>query len=116
MPRRSLALLALASLLALPMSAAQNKKDDKKKDADEKKEPYSADTFAGLELRGIGPAMTSGRIVDIAVDPSHPSTWYVASASGGTGAGEGVPGHRSEGGRAAHPGAAGVFGRDASAP
>ena len=46
---------------------------------DEKKE---AD-FAGLKLRGIGPALMSGRVVDVAVDPVKPSTWYVAAASGG---------------------------------
>lgn len=40
-------------------------------------------TFAGLALREIGPATTSGRIADIAVDPTRPSTWYVAVASGG---------------------------------
>jgi len=40
-------------------------------------------TFSGLTFRGIGPAATSGRIADIAVDPTRPSTWYVAVASGG---------------------------------
>ncbi len=40
-------------------------------------------SLAGLHLRSIGPAMISGRIVDIAVDPRRPSTWYVAAASGG---------------------------------
>lgn len=44
---------------------------------------WSADTWAGLSFRGIGPAVTSGRIADIAVDPTRPSRWYVASASGG---------------------------------
>ena len=39
--------------------------------------------FAGLELRSIGPAFKSGRIADIAIDPSDPSTWYVAVGSGG---------------------------------
>ena len=34
-------------------------------------------------LREIGPANMSGRIVDIAVDPGRPATWFVASASGG---------------------------------
>ena len=47
--------------------------------ADEKKEAV----FAGLTLRGIGPALMSGRVNDIAVDPVKPSTWYVAAASGG---------------------------------
>ncbi|MFL6199313.1 MAG: VPS10 domain-containing protein [Thermoanaerobaculia bacterium] len=40
-------------------------------------------TFAGLELRSLGPAFTSGRISDLAVDPRKPSTYYVAAASGG---------------------------------
>ena len=40
-------------------------------------------TFSGLEMRGIGPAMTSGRIIDLAIDPHDSRTWYVAAASGG---------------------------------
>src|SRR3954454_16566780 len=39
--------------------------------------------FAGLSLRGIGPALMSGRVSDIAVDPVRPSTWYIVAASGG---------------------------------
>ncbi len=38
---------------------------------------------AGLELRGIGPALMGGRIADIAVSPSDHSTWYIAVGSGG---------------------------------
>ena len=34
-------------------------------------------------LRDIGPALTSGRIADLAVDPVHKGTYYVAVASGG---------------------------------
>jgi photosystem II stability/assembly factor-like uncharacterized protein len=37
----------------------------------------------GLKLRGIGPAVMSGRIADIAIDPTDASTWYVAVGSGG---------------------------------
>ena len=56
---------------------------------------YSTETFSqvaekeaiskaanGLSLRGIGPALMGGRIADITVSPSHPSTWYVAAGSG----------------------------------
>jgi photosystem II stability/assembly factor-like uncharacterized protein len=51
---------------------------------EENQEPgFNETTFAGLEMRGIGPAMMSGRIADIAIDPSDPSTWYVAVGSGG---------------------------------
>ncbi len=41
------------------------------------------ETFLGLTLRGIGPALMSGRVGDIAVHPQRRSTWYVAVASGG---------------------------------
>ena len=63
--RVAAALLAAASLAAA----------EKKKEPEKPKDPYSADTFAGLELRGIGPAMTSGRIVDIAIHPSDKKNW-----------------------------------------
>jgi photosystem II stability/assembly factor-like uncharacterized protein len=54
--------------------------------AEEEKEadgPLSSSSFTGLEFRGIGPAVTSGRISDVAVDPDHQQTWYVAVSSGG---------------------------------
>src|SRR4249920_814561 len=43
----------------------------------------NADVLSGLKFRSIGPALTSGRIVDLAVAPDQPNTWYVAVASGG---------------------------------
>ncbi len=43
----------------------------------------SADTFKGLKFRSIGPALTSGRVNDIAVDPRNRSRYFVAAASGG---------------------------------
>ncbi len=42
----------------------------------------SDDTFTGLKLRSIGPAFTSGRIADFAVNPYNHSEYYVATASG----------------------------------
>ena len=39
--------------------------------------------FAGLRFRSIGPALTSGRVSDIAVHPRDRKIWYVAAASGG---------------------------------
>ncbi|RMH30383.1 MAG: glycosyl hydrolase [Planctomycetota bacterium] len=39
--------------------------------------------FSSLRARGIGPALTSGRITDVAVNPADTSEWWVASASGG---------------------------------
>ena len=40
-------------------------------------------TLAGLQWREIGPALMSGRIADIAIDPVDRSIWYVAVGSGG---------------------------------
>jgi photosystem II stability/assembly factor-like uncharacterized protein len=42
-----------------------------------------ADTFAGLKARSIGPAVTSGRVMSIAVDPTSTAVFYVGTASGG---------------------------------
>ncbi len=38
---------------------------------------------SGLKLRSIGPALTSGRVADVAVHPTDKSIWYVAAAAGG---------------------------------
>jgi photosystem II stability/assembly factor-like uncharacterized protein len=55
-----------------------------KKDKDSKPEGLmSAKTFSGLKLRSIGPALTSGRISDIAMHPGGRSAYFVAVASGG---------------------------------
>ena len=41
-------------------------------------------TLAGsLRFRSIGPALVSGRIADVAIDPTNKKTWYVATAAGG---------------------------------
>src|SRR6056297_2721074 len=50
---------------------------------DDDDDALSAGTFAGLELRTIGPAFMSGRIADIALHPDNPNVWYVAVGSGG---------------------------------
>ena len=70
-------ILTCLILLALINSAqaADKKEDDKTK--------WKSETFNGLEFRGVGPAIMSGRITDIAVHPKNKSTFYVAAASGG---------------------------------
>jgi hypothetical protein len=40
-------------------------------------------SLAGLQFRSVGPAITSGRIADIAVNPNNYSEYYVAAAAGG---------------------------------
>ncbi len=44
---------------------------------------FSSDTFSGLKARSIGPAVTSGRVMTIAVDPTNHAVIYIGSASGG---------------------------------
>src|SRR4051812_44871275 len=81
--------IALALLLSLPLSlqaapAGETPKTAAKPAAPESKEPkYDEKVFSGLELRGIGPALVSGRIIDLAVDPHDARIWYVAAAAGG---------------------------------
>ena len=43
----------------------------------------TADVLKGLEFRSIGPAISTGRVQDIAIDPRNPNIWYVATAFGG---------------------------------
>jgi len=43
----------------------------------------ASETYAGLKLRSIGPALFSGRVVGFAVDPRNRAHYYVAVACGG---------------------------------
>ena len=43
----------------------------------------TAESCRSLELRNIGPAVTPGRLSDIAIDPRNRSIWYVSFASSG---------------------------------
>lgn len=78
MIRTLAACIAVALLFALPLPAAPPAETA----AAPAKSKYDDSTFSGLALRGIGPAMTGGRISDIAVDPRDPRIWFVAVASG----------------------------------
>ena len=59
---------------------AQKKKDNESKDND-----YwlKSSQLSGLKFRSIGPALTSGRVSDIAVNPKDFNEYYVTVASGG---------------------------------
>lgn len=49
----------------------------------EKSSIVSETNYSCLELRNIGPALTSGRIADIAIHPKDDNLWYVAVGYGG---------------------------------
>ena len=42
-----------------------------------------AQKLDALAFRSVGPALTSGRVSDLAVHPTNADEWYVAAASGG---------------------------------
>ena len=88
-PRRFSSILALLALAAAPLAAAKPsakpsaKAAEKSADTEKPKSPMNAASFSGLELRAIGPALMSGRIADLAIDPRSSDVRYVAVASGG---------------------------------
>ncbi len=69
---RKTLLVILLALVAVTCGAAEKNND-----------PWSSSDFSGLEWRGIGPAIASGRIGDFAVDPRNPFHYYVGVCSGG---------------------------------
>lgn len=75
-------LLALA-LIANTALGQKDKKDKEEKDEDKPiTDTLRSSDLGGLKFRSIGPALTSGRIADFAVNPCNPSEYYVAVASG----------------------------------
>ena len=77
MTRRSLTPLLVVStfslsfaMAALPLVAQE--------EAVKKPVKIAADTFSGLKARSIGPALTSGRVGDFAVNPDDPKHYFVA--------------------------------------
>ncbi len=80
MPRLLAAGLAAASLLPLHSAAAQRTRSAVGDTTDSAR---AGPSLAGLKLRSIGPAMISGRVTDIAVNPRNESMWYIGTASGG---------------------------------
>ena len=65
--------VGLLVLLLASTSIASTKKDH---------QTFDSKIFKGLKFRSIGPAYTSGRIADFAVNPANPKEYYVGVASG----------------------------------
>ena len=83
-----LGILLLAVISFTPFNSysadKQTKKPSKEKTGvvEKKDTVKKSDTAGGLKFRSIGPAFTSGRIADFAVNPKNTDEWYVAVASG----------------------------------
>lgn len=74
---RRLAVLLISVMISLPHAAAQ-----KSKKTQAETDTLKSEVFKGLKWRSIGPAFTSGRISDLAINSCNPSEYYVGSASG----------------------------------
>ena len=68
-------ILFLSGFSLIAFSQKKDKKTDKKEDG-------LSSVIGGLKFRSIGPAFTSGRIADFAVNPNNTSEYYVAAACG----------------------------------
>ncbi|NNE29399.1 MAG: glycosyl hydrolase [Saprospiraceae bacterium] len=77
-------LIIFLSIAFFPSEMQAQKKKKKNTDTEEtKKHALDELSVSGLKFRAVGPALTSGRISDIAVHPENPFIYYVATASGG---------------------------------
>ncbi len=82
--RTIVALCTISLLFSLNTFGQKAKKEDKPPAVAEPEKTILEKTdFSGLKFRGLGPALTSGRIADIAIHPENPKIYYAASASGG---------------------------------
>ncbi len=63
-------------------SVSKTDKKEKGAKTDAKSDTLKSSNFGGMKWRSIGPAFTSGRIADFAVNPARKSEWFVAVASG----------------------------------
>ncbi len=72
--------IAFFSVLAMLITAQFTLAQKNKK---EEIHPLDSINIDGLKWRNIGPALTSGRISDIAVNPNNSYEYYVATSAGG---------------------------------
>ncbi len=76
-------ILAITLLLTASSIAGAQSKANRLAVAPSDSSGLTTGLLSGLALRSIGPALTSGRISDIAIDPSDKRTWYVGVSAGG---------------------------------
>ena len=74
--------VCLCFLLLISLGPVQGQQT-KKKNASSTASAMEELSISGLKFRCIGPAITSGRISDFAINPTRPSEYYVATSSGG---------------------------------
>ncbi|MFN5182332.1 MAG: glycosyl hydrolase [Bacteroidota bacterium] len=86
MKNTTIILFVAVYITSATFSFAQKKQNEKKENAKEevKKHAFESEsTFSSFQWRPLGPAVTSGRIIDIAVNSKNKSEYYIAAACGG---------------------------------
>jgi photosystem II stability/assembly factor-like uncharacterized protein len=73
--KRTAAVMVAAILFAVAIVAARQGSGGPNR--------LTADALSVLKVRNIGPALVTGRVVDVEYDPKNPDVWYAASAFGG---------------------------------
>jgi len=74
---KTIGAFALTLLMVLPTSSFAQRKSK------EEGANWTEASLSAFKFRSVGPATTSGRIADLAVDEENPGTMYLALASGG---------------------------------
>ena len=75
-------MIMLALLLSAPSHVMGQRRNARQVNQEMGDSLLTSSLVAGLKWRGIGPAFTSGRIADFAVNPNNHAEFYVAVASG----------------------------------
>ena len=73
----------LTLLSMIIMLSSFNLEAQRRRSSSNSIKPIDAKLFTNLKFRNLGPAFMSGRIADIAIDPTNENVWYVAVGSGG---------------------------------
>lgn len=78
MKRYNLTLLSMIIMLS-----AINVDAQRRRSSSTAVKPIDSKLFSNYKFRNLGPAFMSGRIADLAIDPTNENVWYVAVGSGG---------------------------------
>lgn len=82
--KRSLLVRVIGGVFGLAgVAAAQTAEPTKDAPKKEGESKLKASDFGAISARALGPALMSGRVGDIAVNPAKPSEFYVVISSGG---------------------------------
>lgn len=83
MKRSQLILVLVFLVFTFVDTAEAQRRKSKTTESETVTNPLDGVSLSSFKFRSVGPALTSGRIADIAVNPNNHSEFYVAAAAGG---------------------------------